>query len=85
MQDLENWIDNVQDKIFSQQFQDVPNEVIAGSEWLALFAGHLSESNLKIYNEIIGEALIALQKSDFLFLADLLEFRLKPFLKNIVK
>lgn len=85
MKNLESWINDVQEKVFSQSFQEVGNEVVAGNELLALFAQNLSENSLKSYNEIISEFIFALQKSDFLLLADILEFHLKPFCKSIGK
>lgn len=83
LQTLENWSYNIQEKIFRNQFKEVQADVVSGSELLANVASLLSEKDLKVYNEIILEILLSIQKSDLLLLADLLEFKLKPFLQKL--
>lgn len=83
IQKINNWIYNFQEKIFSSQFQDVQNDIVIGSEFLFEMAETLSEKELRSYNDIISNILDSLQKTDYLLLADLLEYRLKPFLQTL--
>jgi len=83
LQTLEDWSYNIQEKIFRNQFKEVQADVISGSTLLADIASILSDKNLKVYNDIILEILLSVQKSDLLLLADLLEFKLKPFLQKL--
>ena len=79
---LSKWIDDTQDKIFSYHFNEAGQEMLTGIELLARVAADLPEKRLAEFNGIMTSAMAALQKYDYLLLADILEYKFKPFMQS---
>ncbi len=82
-QTLEKWIESTQNKIFAYQFKEAGQEVLSGVELFAGVAGGLPKGRIEEFNSLIAGLLSALQKNDYLLLADILEYNIKPFLHSI--
>ena len=82
---ITNWVEKVQEAVFSYEFVAVGQEFSDGIGLLAELANNLTEKNLDIFNEIIAMALEAQQGQDYLLLADILEYKLKPFVNACAK
>ncbi len=79
---LSKWIDDTQEKIFAYQFNEAGQELLTGIELLSQTAALLPQERINEFNDIISGAMGALQKSDYLLLADFLQFKFKPFLES---
>jgi hypothetical protein len=82
-EEIENMLDAAQDEIFALRFQEANKKLLELLELLAPWASELSPGKLPEFNKIMGEVLAARQKSDSLLLADLMEEKLRPFLKAL--
>ena len=78
---ITDWVEKVQEAVFSCEFAVVGQEFSDGISLLAELANNLPKKELDIFNEIIAMALEAQQSQDYLLLADILEYKLKPLAK----
>jgi hypothetical protein len=80
--DIFEKIDNIQASVFDYEVATVPNNVAnVFSETLA--GGYVDAANAErvgALNRVMAACLDALGRKDYLLLADLLEYELKPFL-----
>lgn len=82
MNEIIRQIDELQDKIFAQDLKTVPEGVTSLLATLVEQGGIDLQSidSITAFNQLMEMSLQAMTNRDYLLLADLLEFRLKPML-----
>ena len=77
---LQDMLDNLQSSIFKYEVSDVPNSVV--SIFTTILQSNIIDpsdsARLVSLNQLMQQCLGAMRTSDYLLLADLLEFQLKP-------
>jgi len=76
-------IDNIQKAIFDYEIANVAGNIVS------VFQETIDTQTIDVknpqvlnqFNQLMGECMSALQNKDYLLLADLLEYRMKPMLK----
>ena len=82
MEEVNDCLDKAQNDIFTGRFKQADEEIMTAVNLLAAAANSLTPVRLPDFNKVMLAILEARQKNDYLLLADLFEFRLKPFLAN---
>ena len=78
-EEIIEWINSVQDKIYNYRFNESGQEVTEGLEKLFLYLTILPQERVLLLNDILTDILKAQELKDYLLLADLFEFKLKKF------
>ena len=85
LKELLECFDRTQDDIFAGRFKQADEGVVEAIELLAVAAESIPPARLPDFNKIMLNIIDAREKNDYLLLADLLEYKLKPFLTNAGK
>jgi hypothetical protein len=81
-QELDRLLTETQDEIFAGRFKEADGKLLEVIEILPRLAGALAAKQLAEFNGVIMAVLSAQQKRDYLLLADLLEYKLRPVAKR---
>ncbi len=80
---LLSYIENLQDLIFACDFKEADKLFLEKIYLLEDVVSKIPLTDLTYFNEIMLEVFSAKQKQDYLLIADLFEYKLKPFLFKI--
>ena len=76
-EEITSLLGEVQDEVFALRFKEADKKLLLLLAGLEPWAGGLTPDKLLNFNKIMTEVLAARQKSDYLLLADLLEYKLR--------
>jgi len=78
---MNNKLDVIIDSIWRGEFQSSINELM---EYLnsIITEIHAFDMDINVFNQILTEITNAIQRKDYIFLVDLIEFELKPIVKT---
>ena len=76
-EEITGLLGEVQDEVFALRFKEADKKLLLLLAGLEPWAGGLTPDKLLNFNKIMTEVLAARQKSDYLLLADLLEYKLR--------
>lgn len=80
MNELNTTVNEIQKAIFSYQIAEVSGKIFMFIERMSTWTILLALEEQIIVNQILGAVLKSYENKDYLLLADLLEFELKPLL-----
>ena len=82
-EDFIEYLDDVQNMIFSHDFQNASKTFVDKMYLWEKVISTMTEENIMGFNNIMLEVFTAQQKEDFLLMADLFEYRVKPFITSL--
>ncbi|MDR2005986.1 MAG: hypothetical protein LBP78_01900 [Acidaminococcales bacterium] len=82
-EEITGLLEDVQDEVFALRFKEADKKLLLLLEGLEPWAGGLRPDKLPEFNKIMLEVSAARQKADYLLLADLLEYKLRPFAEKM--
>jgi hypothetical protein len=82
-QELEKSLDLAQDDIFAGRFKQAGERFLEVIDGLSALAAQMPPDGLPEFNKVAAALFDAQQKGDYLLLADLLEYKLKPLLTRL--
>lgn len=80
MDNLIDVIDNIQEKLFLYEFDELSNHIDIIVNKLLSVLNNLDENDGNIVKDILNVLSISLENKDYLLYNDVLEYELKPFL-----
>ncbi len=78
---LEN-IDEIQDSVFNFSIAIAKEKILVLIDQISKLIIHVVNINLPDLNKILTKLMNGMENNDYLFIADVLEFELKPFLED---
>lgn len=82
--DIWNMIDSVEEAVFAFEVNKIGHNFGQLVEQLVPLMSGLDETRLLEVNQVLTAMLGAMENKDYLYLADLLHFELRPFLNRVL-
>ncbi|MCT4605039.1 MAG: hypothetical protein N4A64_02895 [Marinisporobacter sp.] len=76
-------IEKIQEYIFMYDLEKIQKEIIQFTNDFSFFLRNISSKDINVFMEIFEYINIAIKNKDYLLIADLLEFELKPLLEKM--